>query len=76
MQRDAVGQTDAAHGDLVLGWLGWVLMLLVDGSRQNGIHDCVPHNWLGEVAEVSPLRRAKVSPRWVADRTGANPSGS
>jgi hypothetical protein len=31
-----------------------VMVLFVDGCRQHGIHDCVPHNWFGEVAEAMP----------------------
>lgn len=31
------------------------VLFFVDGRRQRGIHEWIPHNWSGEVAENYPL---------------------
>ena len=44
------------------------VVLFVDEGRQDGIHDGVPHNWFGQVAEECPLGASQGVATEVADR--------
>jgi hypothetical protein len=46
------------------------IVLFVNVGRQHGIHDCVPHNWFGEVAEGCPFLTGASVATVVADRAG------
>jgi len=64
VQGDAIGERDTARaGDAVLR-RGRMVVLMVDLSRQNGIHDCVPHNWSAGSPKSARPGRTQVSPQW------------
>jgi hypothetical protein len=48
---------------------------VVDVGRQYGLHDCVPHNWFGELAEECPLVTGEGVATVVADRVGLSQEG-
>jgi hypothetical protein len=51
-------------------------LLFIDVGRQYGLHDCVPHNWFGGLAEECPLVTGEGVATMVADRVRAAPRGA